>query len=184
MATIPLRRGYALGGRSAPGAPVIQFPLNSGQTGYPGYLVTLSSGKGNIVQSATGDLVGVLESKHSNSADGEIATVALFVPGSWWEFSVNGGASAGDTLRGMVVGFENPGGDYEFTTVGDSTSTGFRIVFFASDQGVYETHRFIAGNATTETAGATNTPQADLGVAGDTNPRVVGVPDLDHIVLG
>jgi hypothetical protein len=136
----------------------------------------------SVVGGTTTTLLGIFEgpSMTSDAPTDTMVEVMLILPYHLYE------ASANETFAGQnIIGLARTL-DRSSTIGGKLTTTatgGFSIAGFAStnDRYIADSYRNKAG---TLVSGAAMNPGASKGIAGDTNPRVVGMFDTSVVLLG
>ena len=185
MATIPIKRPFALGTFGYQGAaPVFDFRVAASQANVlEGDIAVLSSGladvTGNNAIDNAGTAIGMVERSWTTAlATSTFVPITLFLPGKLYELSITGTAAV-TQIGNNYAGDTDADAEHFNLAIGTAATGegGFYIISFASDQSKFETDNFIGPAGTSATSGNVNTPfGAPLGEVGDDNVRVIATP--------
>lgn len=181
MATIAQKRPFALSSHGKGGPPREYLPAVASLTANAGDVLTGAGGyashaSANAITTAA-PAVGILEVSVSSASANDPVSCTLVLPAFRYEFTLNGTAAVDQRLGNQVHALED-GDDGLFAVVDDADSaTGVvNIINFCGNlAGEYVTHEFNPAEGTSTTSGATNRPDASLGIVGDTDARCVVV---------
>lgn len=181
MATIPKRRGYALGSHGKGGPPreylpaVASLSANAGDvlTGAGGYA---SHASANVIETPA-PASGILEVNVTSASANDPVLCTLVLPAFRYEFTLAGTAAADQRLGAEVHELKDgTTGLFAVVNDADSNSGVVNIINFCGNlAGEYVTHEFNPAEGDSTTSGATNRPDASLGIVGDTDARCVVV---------
>lgn len=185
MATIQRRRGFGL---SINGAcpPKRMFRAEASNSGDPGDLVANASGYAAFgdQNGAYANLLGLLEVKLTSAAANDDVLTTVFLPTYYYEFTFVGTAAVTDRYDQFGFIDESVNGLFACVDKSDTTNVACTVVEFKGDASSFQTNAFIGQSDTSETAGSTNKPYADQGIAdGDVDPRVIVTIDPDSCAL-